>query len=136
MPSKKVPVNMSKMHRLGIILHMCKVSSESLLSVHTFCTIQGFFSLIRLCGCLVHLCSLIRASVVRTCQKTHFHMAQLTSENTSILAINLSQPRWPSWMHRPTGDQEVGGSTPAEVGNILSWRLIMKYFLRSFSPFR
>ena len=26
--------------------------------------------------------------------------------------------------------------TPAEVGNILSWRLIMKYFLRSFSPFR
>ena len=35
---------------------------------------------------------------------------------------------------RPTGDQEVAGSTPAEVGNILSWRLIMKYFLRSFSP--
>ena len=24
------------------------------------------------------------------------------------------------WMHRPTGDQEVAGSTPAEVGNILS----------------
>ena len=24
-----------------------------------------------------------------------------------------------------TGDQEVAGSTPAEVGNILSWRLIM-----------
>ena len=38
---------------------------------------------------------------------------------------------------RPTGDQEVAGSTPAEVvGNILSWRLIMKYFLRSFSPYR
>ena len=30
-------------------------------------------------------------------------------------------------MRRPTGDQEVAGSTPAEVGNILSWRLIMKY---------
>ena len=44
--------------------------------------------------------------------------------------------RWLSWMRRPTGDQEVAGSTPAEVGNILSWRLIMKYFLRSFSPFR
>ena len=29
----------------------------------------------------------------------------------------------------PTEDQEVVGSTPAEVGNILSWRLIMKYFL-------
>ena len=37
---------------------------------------------------------------------------------------------------RPTGDQEVAGSTPAEEGNILSWRLIMKYFLRSFSLFR
>ena len=36
----------------------------------------------------------------------------------------------------PTGDQEVAGSTLAEVGNILSWSLIMKYFLRSFSPFR
>ena len=47
-----------------------------------------------------------------------------------------SQPRWLSWMRRPTGDQEVAGSTPAEVGNILSWRLIMKYFLWSFSPFR
>ena len=28
------------------------------------------------------------------------------------------------------------GFNPAEVCNILSWRLIMKYFLRSFSPFR
>ena len=24
----------------------------------------------------------------------------------------------------PTSDQEIAGSTPAEVGNILSWRLI------------
>ena len=47
-----------------------------------------------------------------------------------------SRPRWLSWMRRATGDQKVAGSTPAEVGNILSWRLIMKYFLRSFSPFR
>ena len=29
---------------------------------------------------------------------------------------------------RPTGDQEVVGSTPTKVGNILSWRLIMKCF--------
>ena len=35
---------------------------------------------------------------------------------------------------RPTGDQEVAGSTPAEVGNILSWRLIVKYFLRHSLP--
>ena len=27
-----------------------------------------------------------------------------------------------------TGDQEVAGSTPVGSGNILSWRLIMKYF--------
>ena len=40
------------------------------------------------------------------------------------------------WMRRLTGGQEVAGSTPAEVGNILSWRLIVKYFLRSVSPFR
>ena len=33
------------------------------------------------------------------------------------------------------GDQEVAGSSPAEVGNMNSWSLIMKYFLRSFSPF-
>ena len=45
-------------------------------------------------------------------------------------------PRWLSWMHRLAGDQEVAGSAPAEVGNILLWRLIMKYFLWSFSPFR
>ena len=56
-------------------------------------------------------------------------------ENTHI-QIHWGRPRWLSWMRRPTGDQEVAGSTPAEVGNILSWRLIMKYFLRSFSPFR
>ena len=36
---------------------------------------------------------------------------------------------------RLTGDQEVVGLTPAEVCNIRSWRLIMKYFLWSFSPF-
>ena len=36
-------------------------------------------------------------------------------------------------MRCPTGEQEVAGSTPTEVGNILSWRLIMKYFLWSFS---
>ena len=46
------------------------------------------------------------------------------------------RPRWLIWIRRPTGDQEVAGSTPAEVGNILSWRLIMKYFQQSFSPFR
>ena len=51
-------------------------------------------------------------------------------------SISVSVHQWLSWIRRPTGDQEVTGSTPAEVGNILSWRLIMKYFLCSFSPFR
>ena len=32
-------------------------------------------------------------------------------------------------------DQEVVG-LPTRYSNILLWRLIMKYFLRSFSPFR
>ena len=50
--------------------------------------------------------------------------------------VIISWPRWLSWMRRLTGDQEVAGSTPAEVGNSLLWRLIMKYFLQSFSPFR
>ena len=50
------------------------------------------------------------------------------SSNCKIFILSL--------YNRPTGDQEVAGSTPAEVGNILSWRLIMKYFLWSFSPFR
>ena len=59
----------------------------------------------------------------------------------SVLAVCIKKPLYP-WLSKctqwrcPTGDQEVAGSTPAEVGNILSWRLIMKYFLWSFSPFR
>ena len=57
------------------------------------------------------------------------------SSGSTLLALNtgVCRPRWLSWMRHPTGDQEVAGSTPAEVSNILSWRLIMKYFLRSFS---
>ena len=39
-----------------------------------------------------------------------------------------SPSRWLSWVRHPTGDQEVAGSIPAEVGNIVSWRLIVKYF--------
>ena len=34
---------------------------------------------------------------------------------------------------RPTGDQDVTGLILAGSGNILSWRLIMKYFLQSIS---
>ena len=68
--------------------------------------------------------------------KAHGKPAKDETWNPKGNSINKSRPRWLSWMRRPTGDQEVAGSTPAKVGNILSWRLIMKYFLRSFSPFR
>ena len=68
---------------------------------------------------------------------------QNTIENdkqTTCLVLRIEQSYKPASVAqldaRPTGDQEVAGSTPAEVGSILSWRLIMKYFLRSFSPFR
>ena len=49
------------------------------------------------------------------------------SHNGNLSLKQLSQqqqcrPRWLSWMRRPPGDQEFAGSTPAEVGNILSWR--------------
>ena len=37
-----------------------------------------------------------------------------------IRTYTNGRPRWLSWMRRLTGDQEVTGSTPAEVGNILS----------------
>ena len=58
--------------------------------------------------------------------------------NTAVFGSQAPgfESHWAQLDARPTGDQEVAGSTPAEVGNILSWRLIMKYFLRSFSPFR
>ena len=37
---------------------------------------------------------------------------------------------------RPTGDQEIAGLTPAESATLFRGDLIMKYFLRTFSPFR
>ena len=37
---------------------------------------------------------------------------------------------------RPTGEQEVAGSTPARSATFVRGDLTMKYFLRSFIPFR
>ena len=31
--------------------------------------------------------------------------------------FSLNRPQWLNWIRHPTGDQEVAGSTPAEVGN-------------------
>ena len=58
----------------------------------------------------------------------HYELRTHSKNNQSASVAQLDA--------RPTGDQEVAGSTPAEVDNILSWRLIMNHFLRSFSPFR
>ena len=58
------------------------------------------------------------------------------------LILNEKKLRWYRHVEHSNGavktafDQEVAGSTPAEISNILSCRLIMKYFLQSFSPFR
>ena len=53
-----------------------------------------------------------------------------------LMKLHTKKPASVAQLDAPlTGDQEVVGSTPAEIGNILSWRLIMKYFLWSFSPF-
>ena len=48
----------------------------------------------------------------------------------------IGRPRWSSWMRVRLETRRSRVSTPAEVINILLWRLIMKYFLRPFSPFR
>ena len=93
-------------------------------------------------SCTIHTCEQqgpTSACSLSVCSKA-YQQNQLIKCTTYTIFANFCHdfgwPRWLSWMRRPTGDQEVAGSTPAEVGNILSWRLIMKYFLRSFSPFR
>ena len=49
----------------------------------------------------------------------------------------LHMPALVAHMDAPSNWRPGGrGFNPAEVGNILSWRLIMKYFLQSFSPVR
>ena len=47
-----------------------------------------------------------------------------------------SESSWPRWLNVcHTGDQEVAGSILTRSRNILLWRLIMEYFLWSFSSF-
>ena len=74
--------------------------------------------------------------MINKCNVSVLVVDEITIITQTIWALRGGWPRWLNWMRRPTRDQGVAGSTPAEVGNILSWRLIMKYFLRSFSPFR
>ena len=62
------------------------------------------------------------------------HLIPSTMHWSSV--TDQSEVIWPASVTqldaRPTGDQEVVGSTPLRSAT----RLIMKYFLRSFSPFR
>ena len=44
-----------------------------------------------------------------------FHWVLIEAQ---FLYFCTSRPRWFIWMRRPTGDQEVAGSTLTEVGNI------------------
>ena len=59
----------------------------------------------------------------------YFATERTRTENK--LFPNTCRPLWLSWMRRPTRRSRV--QPPPEVGNILSWRLIMNYFLWSFS---
>ena len=62
-------------------------------------------------------------------------MAQL-SQNLKL--FNLFTPSLPALVAlsdaHPTDDQEVAGLIPAGSSDILSWRLIMKYFLQHSPP--
>ena len=82
------------------------------------------------------LLSWINANPIVICKLLSWFNANPFVVTTYAQKDLSDRPRWLSWMRRPTGDQDVAGSTPGKVGNILSWRLIMKYFLRSFSLFR
>ena len=62
-------------------------------------------------------------------------MSLFKKDNLLSILLLIYLPALAAQLDAP-GDQEVVGSTPAEVSNILSWRLSMKYFLPSFSPFR
>ena len=70
----------------------------------------------------------------QTTTSTHFTNQGKTKLPSVYKPDSVAQLDAPSdWS---PGGRAVAGSAPAEVGNILSWRLIMKYFLRSFSSFR
>ena len=147
--------------KILIRLHECAGWSESLLGTHVqrkvFCRGSFHLNYIRN-GSLSVLCQQQRSALASTSMQLDFSLLKLgypfylkyhipsnyrtyshkgtQSDHSVVFRLkSVRRPRWLGWMRRPTGDQEVAGSTPAEVGNILSWRLIMKYFLRSFSSF-
>ena len=67
---------------------------------------------------------------------TTIHIYRYGVSNSAKNSQSSSRSSKRSYSDHQNNSLPDSGSTPAEVGNILSWRLIMKYFLRSFSPFR
>ena len=58
-----------------------------------------------------------------------------TGNDRSLILYKHVRPALVAQLDAPSDWRPgVAGSTPIEVGNILSWRLIMKYYLRSFFP--
>ena len=82
------------------------------------------------------MCLQVDVTVAHHTLRITVHCFYLRNDLSTIINVTVGPAPVAQLDARPTGDQKVAGSTPAEVGNILSWRLIMKYFLRSFSPFR
>ena len=66
-----------------------------------------------------HSCSLIRVHT------SHLNLKHSVCKSQSRMQLDA----------HPAGEQEVVSLVPARSGNSLSWRLIMKYYLESFSPF-
>ena len=61
------------------------------------------------------------------------------NKKTQTIVSRIQKCKTASVAHsdaRSTADQGIAGSIPTGTGNILSRRLIMKYFLPSFAPFR
>ena len=113
--------------------------SRTMLIIALACNVTGFVSYRAILGC--DAASLtwppnsavdVTWPVTCACGNLEWYFLGIFQNTCCINEASLpSMHRFQWWTY-----QEVAGSTPAEVGNILSWRLIMKYFLRPFSPFR
>ena len=57
-------------------------------------------------------------------------------EATLMESINIDKVALAQMHVCSTGDQEVADSIPAGIRQHISWWLTMKYFIRSFTPFR
>ena len=94
-------------------------------------TILGIWA----CNWYIHVYLLIMIDTMACNWCIHVHLLMSVTYNRDLLTIHIRQlggsvEYWLDWW---SGGCELD---PCQVGNILSWRLVMKYFLRSFSPFR